>query len=355
MGCKIGMGLLVLVYLLTMARFAFQPFQWIPGKHYTATPLERSDGAVHLFPGLALESSGDVRRMRTALMTSNRMSLEVVLKTDDLNQGGPARIISFSRNMMIRNFTLGQEGKALVFRLRTTATDLNGVLSELRIPHVFAPSRIQHVVVVYDGEKVRLYLDGQLHPSAIQLAGGFENWGKNHALVFGDEVPGGRPWSGHLQRATIFDRALGIDEVAALYEGRAVGFPVLAEEFTAEHRLRYRRLFITHDPAAYSWIDLVSNIMGFIPLAGLLWLIFPARLRKRKKLAVWGIPIALGFSASAGIELTQRYLDMRVPCTLDLIYNLVGTLLGCGLLWALLDGFRKSRDQGRRGLFPPTE
>lgn len=333
---KIGMGLLVLIYLLTMARFAFRPFQWVPGKYYPEEQVERRDGAVHLLPGAALEDRRNVDRVRKTLMDSGRVSLEVVLKTDSLTQGGPARIVSFSRNAMSRNFTLAQEGHALVFRLRTSRTDHNGMLPELIVPGVFDDSRFQHLVVVYNGATVRLYVDGKLHPMGIELAGDFGNWGRNHALVFGDEVPGGRPWSGRLQRVAVYDRNLDANEVETLFAGNPVSPPILAEDFQTLERLRYRNLFIDSDPSAYSQVDCVANIIGFIPLAGLVWLVFPKALKKRGQLAVWLVPAMLGFAASLSIELVQRFVGYRVPCLLDLVYNMLGTLLGCLLLWLLL-------------------
>ena len=90
-----------------------------------------------------------------ACIRSDELSLEVVLKTDVASQGGPARIVSFSRDANNRNFTRGQEGKSLgskvnnlVFRLRTDKTDKNGTNPQLKLGKI-ATGKLMHVVVSY--------------------------------------------------------------------------------------------------------------------------------------------------------------------------------------------------------------
>ncbi len=334
---QIAIGLAGLAYLVTMAYFAFRPFQPVPGKLYPPMKVERdAEGAVCLRSGAALECPAAGNLIRKALMASGHLSVEVFLLTDSLGQRGPARIISFSRGVMSRNFTLGQEGHGLVFRLRTTKTGYNGQHRSLLVPMVFDDADWQHLVVTFDGTAVRLYIDGQLHPVGLDLGGDFSKWGRNHVLVVGDEVPGGRPWSGKIQRFAIYDRTLDAKEVLNLYENRPVPEPVFASGFQTMERLHYRNLFVTTDSAAYTLNDCIANIMGFAPLAGLAWLAFPAGLKKRKSLSVWILPLILGFVASLSIELSQRYIEGRVPCALDLVYNLLGTLFGCLLLSWLL-------------------
>ncbi|MEA2069602.1 MAG: hypothetical protein U9P12_10405, partial [Verrucomicrobiota bacterium] len=127
--------LLVAAYFLTLAYFAFRPFRPVPGLAYGPAGEEWRGGAVQLGEGAALEETRGVSNLRKSLMASGQMSLEVLLQTDVSGQGGPARIITYSRNAMGRNFTLGQEGNGLVFRLRTT--EANGQYECLLVPQVF--------------------------------------------------------------------------------------------------------------------------------------------------------------------------------------------------------------------------
>lgn len=75
---------------------------------------------------------------RAALIAAAERSQSIELtatvrsKSDD--QTGPTRIVSFSRGGYERNVTLGQEGRALVFRLRTPWTGPNGREPEIHLP-----------------------------------------------------------------------------------------------------------------------------------------------------------------------------------------------------------------------------
>lgn len=325
------------LYLLVLAYFGFKPFQRIPGLLYTH-PESAMEG--HMGPGTALEDRLGSFALRNNLVKTGRMSLEILLKTDSLSQEGPARIISFSRDSMSRDFTLGQSGKDLSFRLHTTETDRNGTLRNLRVPNVFDHKRWQHLIVTYDGETVCLYVDGQLHPSSIELTGSFNNWGRNHLLTMGDEVSGGRPWTGRIRRFSIYDRGLNAAEVASLYTGTSIPgavyfFPRIQKDGQGMCRIKYRNLFIYSD-SVFNLHDCIFNTIGFMPLAMLLWLVLPAALRRYRFATGVLLPLILGLAISGTIEFVQRSILGRVPCLEDLVYNFVGTLLGGLLLWGMI-------------------
>ncbi len=347
---------LLLGYLSAMAYFAFRPFRRVPGCRYPPARVERGDGGLRFFAGAALEDREGGSNLRKAFRNADCISVEVLLKAGSLEQGGPARIISYSRDTMSRNFMLGQEGNGLVFRLRTTRTDHNGMCPELLVPGVFSTNRFQHLVVVYDGASERLYVDGKLRPRHIALTGGFGEWGRNHRLVLGDEVPGGRVWNGTIRRFAIYDRALGADEIAALQGGTAVGGAVVERDFQGLESgelgglepLEYRNLFVSTDRAAYSLKDCLLNILGFVPLPFFVFPLFSPQVRRmRTWVAAVAIPLLLGGMISGFIEWVQRQLDGRVPCALDLAYNLLGTLTGCLLLWVVVSIRRRGTERRR--------
>lgn len=277
--------------------------------------------------GAALEDQKGGEKLRKALVATGQMSLEVLLKTDSLEQGGPARIISFAFHTMSRNFTLGQDGNGLAFRLRTSETDGNGMYPSLFVPQVFTTNRFIHVVVVYDGAQVRLYVDGTLHPTSVAVQGDFSTWGKNHLFTMGDEVSGVRAWNGTIQHFNVFDRALKSGDIRKLSNGGAVSGAVYSFPDRGTMRpLKYRNLFVLAD-THFMLRDCVANIIAFIPMAPLLWLAF----RNRKR--IFFQALIAGFLISCSIEWFQRGILSRVPCLIDLAYNMLGTLLGCGLLW----------------------
>ena len=60
-----------------------------------------------------------------------------------------------------RNFTLGQIGNTLTFRLRTPASGINGVSPALYTGPVLSLDKTSFVAAVYDGRASRLYVDGK--------------------------------------------------------------------------------------------------------------------------------------------------------------------------------------------------
>lgn len=75
--------------------------------------------------------------------------------------------------------------------------------------------------------------------------------------------------------------------------------------------------------------DLVSNLLGYMPLGAL---VFGALVRGGRSPG-WAARAALaaGFGLSLAMELLQNYLPMRVPSNIDLVLNTLGTACGIAL------------------------
>jgi VanZ family protein len=98
-----------------------------------------------------LETAGPAVRIAQRLRKTNMFTLRIRCATDNTNQDGPARIVSNSFSPLLRNFTLGQQGADLVFRLRTPHTGDNGYPFETIVPGVFAVDQPRDILVTYDG------------------------------------------------------------------------------------------------------------------------------------------------------------------------------------------------------------
>lgn len=344
---RIMLFLAALGYLAAMAYFAFRPFRPIPGLQYASADPEWGAEGVHVQRDAALEDPSAAARLRPALVASGAFSLVVELRTDSLKQYGPASIVTLSRNAMNRNFTLGQHGDGLVFRLLTSRNGRGGMLATLQEPHLFATNTPQRLAVTFDRATLRLYAEG-VQRRTLDVEGDFSGWGSNRTLVLGDEPDGGDGWAGWIRSLAFYDRALAPEEVASLAGGQAVPGALLAYDFaqggtsTGMVPLRYRNLFVSRDPAAYELGDCLFNIAGFVPLGLAAYLCMPLRM-ERRKLAAVAAPLVAGLVASGTIEWLQRYVDGRVPCTLDLVYNTMGALLGGLLGWLVFSTFEERR------------
>lgn len=86
-------------------------------------------------------------------------------------------------------------------------------------------------------------------------------------------------------------------------------------------------------PRYWTAFDLVSNLLGYIPLGGLM---FGALVRsgRRVRPAFWRALVS-GSALSLTMELLQNFLPYRVASNVDLGTNVVGTLIGVAIGWCL--------------------
>jgi outer membrane protein assembly factor BamB len=149
-----------------------------------------------------------------ALKTSNQFSVELVLETANLEQFGPARILSFSKDPYLRNFTVGQERDRLTLRLRTPATGTNGMKPETVLCPIEAGKPV-HLVVTYRPGETVTFVNGKEVSRSDKVRGDFSNWESGQELILGDEWSGeSRDWAGKVHAFAVFQRVLSAEEVA---------------------------------------------------------------------------------------------------------------------------------------------
>jgi hypothetical protein len=117
------------------------------------------DDIAFLTPERWLATEKPASLVTEKIRQTSQFTLIANVATANTNQTGPARIISLSENPYQRNFTLGQEGSSLVFRLRTPVTGENGANPELIVPGVFADTNFHRLVVSYADSVLDLYVD----------------------------------------------------------------------------------------------------------------------------------------------------------------------------------------------------
>jgi len=127
-------------------------------------PIVQSKGAIDLdrIEGTPLLDQHAREALFEALKERGTFTLLVWCNTSDLTQTGPARILTYSADAFQRNFTLGQEGRSIVFRLRTPVTGPNGLEPEIQTPPVLPKDQDVLLASIYDGRVARVYIDGWL-------------------------------------------------------------------------------------------------------------------------------------------------------------------------------------------------
>ncbi len=118
-------------------------------------------GGVTLTDQVLLGTTNAATPLVQWLKRTKQFSIAIWLTPASLRQFGPARIVTLSKNTNHRNFTLGQSGAGVVFRVRTPITGLNGSKVELMTPPMLETQQPQLVVASYHRGEMKLYVNGQ--------------------------------------------------------------------------------------------------------------------------------------------------------------------------------------------------
>src|SRR6202045_172767 len=125
-------------------------------------------------------------------------------------------MVSYSGGATLRNFTLGQTNQDYDFMLRSSKSDLNGMM-QLKTPDaaMLLQASLQHVVLTYDPVNGhQIYVNGvNANVPDPQKGGTISNWDNTFALVLGNEVPGDRSWRGLIKFVAIHSRALSATQI----------------------------------------------------------------------------------------------------------------------------------------------
>ncbi|HIK31800.1 MAG TPA: VanZ family protein [Oscillatoriales cyanobacterium M59_W2019_021] len=134
------------------------------------TPVESlRDRGVILNNKHWLQTIESVEKLTKNISKTSQLTLVTTMASANPNQEGPARIISLSKNPFARNFTLGQEGNDLSFRLRTPLTQENGADPESIVPNVFADTQFHRVAITYDGWILKIYIGRAATPKEYRV------------------------------------------------------------------------------------------------------------------------------------------------------------------------------------------
>ena len=301
----------------------------------------------------------------TGLSKENGFTLEVLIKSGNNHHSGHARILSYSQNKSLRNFTLAQSSDKLIIRLRTTNTDLNAIKPHIKIPDVFNRKELHHIIVTYNFRETRVYIDRKLRLCDDTLAGSFKNWDPSYKLVIGNEADGSKPWLGEIFYAAIYDRAVSEKEIQSKFHSNPLlrSLPEIkspADETGTVVRylfnerkginvsdsgagnLRSVDLYIPETLPKKEHIlglskfeilnglknvkDIIFNVILFMPLGFLIYFILVSRSLGHSKTFLY--TILIGLSISIRFEYLQCFIHARVSSIVDVFSNVIGLWVG---------------------------
>lgn len=199
--------------------------------------VRRAPGALEI-RGKTVIKSDDASRITEAVKKSGEITIEVWLEPANASQDGPARIVTLSRNISERSFTLGQDKNLFDVRFRTNKTDRNGSPSLSSAKSSLTP-KLTHVVYTRSKSgEARIYVNGKQNANR-KADGDLAPWdAKNYQLAIGNELSGDRPWLGTFHLVALYDRDLSASEIERNFQAGAGASSeqLLADRKEAEKR-----------------------------------------------------------------------------------------------------------------------
>jgi len=135
---------------------------------FVLSPHQRSSFDLNEQGGIILKNDSlictpmPVTELVHSLKKTNQLSVAICFQPKNLQQDGPARIISLSKDTDHRNFTLGQSGSLLSFRVRTPLIGSNGSKVELITHPILTTDKPQFVIATFHRGESKLFYNGKI-------------------------------------------------------------------------------------------------------------------------------------------------------------------------------------------------
>jgi hypothetical protein len=165
--------------------------------------------------GLRINSSTIIRtpsaatRLYSTLYNSGEVSFEAWIKPTSASQTGLARIMTMSNGINSRNFTVGQSNGSYNCRLRTTASDNNGMPE---VGQGCVMPNLQHLVYTWKNGVEKIYINAQLVYTG-NRSGNLANWSSSFGFALCNEFSLDQGWLGEFYLAATYCQELDQNEV----------------------------------------------------------------------------------------------------------------------------------------------
>ena len=179
--------------------------------------VRRARGSLRIQQHTTIRTRLPATKITKAVKRSGEITIEIWLRSIDLKQSGPARIITLSQDSSNRNFTLGQNGNQFNVRLRTTDTNNNGLPSLSSNPNSLSQNLTHLVYVRQKNGQTQIYINGHLNQQK-QISGKPTNWNDTYHLALGNELSEGRPWLGSYHLVAIYNSALSSEQILQKFQ-----------------------------------------------------------------------------------------------------------------------------------------
>ncbi len=193
--------------------------------------VRRTAGSLEVRGKTLIRSDKRVARIVNAVRRSGEITIEAWIRPAKIDQSGPARIVTLSKNASERNFTLGQDKDRFEVRFRTSKTSTNGTPALISARRGVVP-KLTHVAYTRDRSgRTRMYVNGKPNAEG-KVAGETTPWNGSYSLALANELDNSRPWLGTYHLVAIYNRDLSPREIEQNFKAGS-RTPVLAQNAVA--------------------------------------------------------------------------------------------------------------------------
>jgi hypothetical protein len=240
-----------------------------------------------------------------------------------LDQDGPARILTLSKDPYFRNFTVSQVGRHLNVRLRTPWHTQNG-FPEAHVLNVFTARDWVEIRLSVEPGRLTVAIDGEPRVWVALPEVLFEDWDQSYRLALGNELTFDRPWVGEIAQAEV---RVGENVVDYAKPG-VLQIPATLSVVVPELNLVPFWDIALHDG--------LLNFIMFVPL-GVLAGFWVGVNRRRARWSATLFAVGLVALFSSAIEVLQLGFPERFTSINDVILNTLGGAFGVLLARRLVE------------------
>ncbi len=347
--------IIAILFLAGLWPFNFHPankVKWLKGRN-----------GIHFYGHGIVYTPGVLNTSTQNPIADNSISIELILQPQKEHTCSVAPILSFYNTGKVANLMIGQWRSRLIIssgdinsrnRRDFKEIDLGNILQKGKTGFITITSGKNGTSLYSDGELAKRYPDYSLTNQKRTISG---------QIVLGNSLSGKTPWRGNILGLAIYSRQLKAAEVYRDYQAwtrgatqtllnnngivslymfnEKAGRSVLNRAgkqhnlvIPATFRIFRKNILVPiwedFRPNRSYFTDIAINIAGFIPfgfiLSSLLYTV-----KKRSGPIMYLTAILSGGAISLTIELLQVYLPTRSSQMSDLIFNILGTILGVAL------------------------
>jgi hypothetical protein len=296
---------------LTYWYFGFYPFNF-------QFPVKKNNVSLPLSGGIQFNNIGighnlkPLKWLKPAIAESN-LDIKLDFKTANIDQIGPARILTISKDIRHRNLTIAQEGADLILRIRTPLSNQNGY-PPYRFKNVLNDKEWKQLHISITPKKLNISFNNVKKISNFLPNNPISQWSPDYQLALGNEFTNNRSWQGVIRHAVIESGGQKIDYA----KKENLFFP----EYLVLKDASFNLIPFSEDIIAIKPIvDWVINLLGFIPLGFFIIIFTKNQLTVFKAVSICAL-------LSLSIEIGQLFLIRRSSEIEDLILNTLGGFLG---------------------------